>query len=144
MLHLCSKIPMDIEKNLFAKDHLTASVRMTTALRLTQKNFGISGVTVVIMALTDGLSESKKKLTHDQQCALVGISISDEKRYAMRKFFVTIYHDDEILIGYLNKEITRRSVKYYAKNVRYNNDEAQEMAKLIFQRDMLEGLDLSF
>lgn len=136
---------MDLEKNLFAKEHLTPSVRLTTALKVTAKvhcngNYNLTAIMFALLYNSDGVD---KLLTGYQKNAAANISFSEEKCQMIRELFIDVYNNDEMLLEYLNGIITHRSITIYNKKRKLGKDDSIATVHNIINSDLLSDLDLS-
>nr|DAT07611.1 MAG TPA: hypothetical protein [Crassvirales sp.] len=136
---------MDTQNHFFAKSQLTKSVRFVTALKLTSIKFTTQSsfaAPVVLFALMNSIEEYKATLTGRQKNTVAGTSYSREKNDEVRNVFLSLYHDDETLLSYLNDKISRVVIKRYKGKNEYSNDESKILLNNILKTDLLDNLEL--
>lgn len=132
-----SKIVMGLKKSLFAKP-LPKLVKLMTALRITSKTYcrGRFNLPSVFFALNHNYDEG---LTTHQMNAIGGTSYSRKTAYEMREFFIDIYNDEQLILDFLNKEISER---YFSKlkEKAYTEQETDVLINVIFDDNDMFGL----
>lgn len=136
---------MELSKNTFAKNNLTKSVRFITAIKITSKKycndkFNAPSILFAIMGDFENVNQS---LTGYQRNAVSDIVFSKEKCDLIREFFVDIYNNDDVLLDFLNKKITTRSISLNRK-LNKNKEDVLDSAKEIINEDLIYNLDFSF
>ena len=128
---------MALKKSLFAKP-LPKLVKLMTALRITSKTYcrGRFNLPSVFFALNHNYDE---KLTTHQMNAIGGTSYRRETAYEMREFFIDAYNDEQLLVDYLNGEI---SVRYFSKvkNTSKTENETDALMTAIFSDNKTFGM----
>lgn len=134
--------------NIFAKDQLSKAVRFITALRITSSAFFKKGFSspVILYALMDAIEESHigSSISSRQVSMVAGAAFSKETTKEIIKYFADTYHNDDLLIGWLNKKITAKGISKFDKAKDYTEEEAITTVKSIINDDLLSNLDLSF
>lgn len=127
---------MDNLKNkLFAKEDLHHSVRLITALKIVAKkycckNFNTPAILfTLIHDCNDFISAEKKMGVGD-------VMFGQEKSHEIKEMFVKMYHDDSILLDYLNDKITDRFF-VRAKKHEMTEDDANISVKAIINNGFL-------
>lgn len=133
----------------FKTDDLTPAVRFVTALKLTQKIFakrsaGWSAPSI-LFALMDDLQGIRSNLSAAQRNAVGDTSYSKQTSREMVVSFVDIYNDDKFILEYLNRKVSNAGLRHNKKigKGQYKYDEAKDIAKEIFETDLLSNLELS-
>ena len=152
MLHilLFSKIPMSNTEFFFAKQDLTKAVRFAAALKITSQHFLHKkfDAPVILFALMCAIEEYAKfnmrtvRMSTLKKNTIGNRSFSSKTNKEVAEFFVNVYYDDELLLGWLNNKLTERTVGMAMKEVEKSN--AVDIAKQIINEDLLANLDLSF
>ena len=128
---------MKITKSLFAKP-LPKSVKLMTALKITSKTYcrGRFNLPSVFFALNHNYDDY---LTTHQMNAVCGTSYSRKTAYEMREFFIDAYNDEQLLVDYLNGEI---SVRYFSKvkNTSKTENETNALMTAIFSDNKTFGM----
>ena len=143
---------MNITEHLFAKKHLTTSVRFCTALKITSKlflhkSYDAPAILYAIMNSIDDYKDIELKqprLTGYQKNAIARRSFSQATSIDIVKTFVDTYYDDNKLLDWLNGFITVKSIPKIGSRDKYEDKEAVVLAKQIVNQNLLEALDLSF
>ena len=126
---------MDIEKRLFAKEHLTYSVRLITALKIVAKKFCSRNFNAPAILFTL-VHDFDTDLLGDQRKVIADIALGREKAHEVKEMFVQMYYDDEILLDYLNKKISDRYF-FRAKKRTTTEDEVNASVKTIINNGFL-------
>lgn len=133
----------------FSVEDLTPAVRFVTALKLTQKIFakrsaGWSAPSI-LFALMNDLQGIRSNLNAIQRNRVGDTSYSQQTAREMVISFVDIYHDDTFLLEYLNRKVSNAGLRHNKKigKGKYGYDESKDIAKEIFERDLLSNLELS-
>ena len=133
----------------FSVEDLTPAVRFVTALKLTQKIFakrsaGWSAPSI-LFALMNDLQGIRSNLSAVQKNNIGHTCYSQQTAREMVISFVDIYHDDTFLLEYLNRKVTNAGLRHNKKigKGQYGYDEAKDIAKEIFEKDLLSNLELS-
>ena len=123
------------EKDLFAKEHLTKAVRIVTALRIVAKKFfnGNYNAPAILFAF---LFDYDSNLNARQRSCVCNAYLSKEVAHEAMEMFEKIYHDDELLLDYLNKEISDRYFRRIRKKEK-NFDEVQASVSAIINNGFL-------
>ena len=128
---------MKITKSLFAKP-IPKSVKLMTALKITSKTYcrGRFNLPSVFFALNHNYDDY---LTTHQMNAVCGTSYSRKTAYEMREFFIDAYNDEQLLVDYLNGEI---SVRYFSKvkNTSKTENETNALMTAIFSDNNTFGM----
>lgn len=128
---------MKITKSLFAKP-IPKSVKLMTALKITSKTYcrGRFNLPSVFFALNHNYDDY---LTTHQMNAVCGTSYSRKTAYEMREFFIDAYNDEQLLVDYLNGEI---SVRYFSKvkNTSKTENETDALMTAIFSDNKTFGM----
>ena len=128
---------MKITKSLFAKP-IPKSVKLMTALKITSKTYcrGRFNLPSVFFALNHNYDDY---LTTHQMNAVCGTSYSRKTAYEMREFFIDAYNDEQLLVDYLNGEI---SVRYFSKvkNTSKTENETNALMTAIFSDNKTFGM----
>ena len=128
---------MGLKKSLFAKP-LPKSVKLMTALKITSKTYcrGRFNLPSVFFALNHNYDNY---LTTHQMNAVCGTSYSRKTAYEMREFFIDAYNDEQLLVDYLNGEI---SVRYFSKvkNTSKTENETDALMTAIFSDNKTFGM----
>ena len=128
---------MALKKSLFAKP-LPKLVKLMTALRITSKTYcrGRFNLPSVFFALNHNYDE---KLTTHQMNAIGGTSYRRETAYEMREFFIDVYNDEQLLLDFLNGEISSR---YFSKikSSSKTEDETDALMNAIFSDNKTFGM----
>lgn len=128
---------MKITKSLFAKP-IPKSVKLMTALKITSKTYcrGRFNLPSVFFALNHNYNDY---LTTHQMNAVCGTSYSRKTAYEMREFFIDAYNDEQLLVDYLNGEI---SVRYFSKvkNTSKTENETNALMTAIFSDNKTFGM----
>ena len=128
---------MKITKSLFAKP-IPKSVKLMTALKITSKTYcrGRFNLPSVFFALNHNYDNY---LTTHQMNAVCGTSYSRKTAYEMREFFIDAYNDEQLLVDYLNGEI---SVRYFSKvkNTSKTENETDALMTAIFSDNKTFGM----
>ena len=128
---------MKITKSLFAKP-IPKSVKLMTALKITSKTYcrGRFNLPSVFFALNHNYDNY---LTTHQMNAVCGTSYSRKTAYEMREFFIDAYNDEQLLVDYLNGEI---SVRYFSKvkNTSKTENETNALMTAIFSDNKTFGM----
>lgn len=98
---------MDIKKRLFAKEDLSYSVRLITALKIVAKKFCCKNFNTPAILFTL-VHDWENDLMGDQRGVVGDIAFGRERSHEIKEMFVKMYYDDEILLDYLNKKISDR------------------------------------
>lgn len=134
--------------NIFAKDQLSKAVRFITALRITSSAFFKKGFSspVILYALMNAIEESHigSKVNSRQVSLVAGAAFSEQTTKEITKYFADTYHNDDLLIGWLNKKITSKGISKFDKVNDYTDEEAITTVKSIINDDLLSNLDLNF
>lgn len=128
---------MKITKSLFAKP-IPKSVKLMTALKITSKTYcrGRFNLPSVFFALNHNYDDY---LTTHQMNAVCGTSYSRKTAYEMREFFIDAYNDEQLLVDYLNGEI---SVRYFSKvkNTSKTENDTNALMTAIFSDNKTFGM----
>ena len=134
---------MGLTKSLFAKP-IPKSVRLMTALKITSKTYCRDKFNLpsVFFALNH---DYDNYLTTHQMNAVCATSYSRETAYKMREFFIDTYNDEQLLLDFLNGEISSRYLSKL-KSSSKTEDETDALMNVIFSDNktfgMLEDLKL--
>ena len=128
---------MGLTKSLFAKP-LPKSVKLMTALKITSKTYcrGRFNLPSVFFALNHNYDE---KLTTHQMNAIGGTSYRRETAYEMREFFIDVYNDEQLLLDFLNGEISSRYFSKIKKSSKTENETDAIMGD-IFRNNKVFGI----
>ncbi len=126
---------MDIKNRLFAKEHLTYAVRVVTAMKIVSKKFcnrNFNAPAILFTLLNDWETE----LLGDQRIGVGNVAFGRKISHEIKEMFVKMYHDDDILLDYLNKKISDR---YFvrAKKRETTEGEANASVKAIINNGFL-------
>ena len=128
---------MGLTKSLFAKP-LPKSVKLMTALKITSKTYcrGRFNLPSVFFALNHNYDNY---LTTHQMNAVCGTSYSRKTAYEMREFFIDVYNDEQLLLDFLNGEISSR---YFSKikSSSKTEDETDALMNAIFSDNKTFGM----
>ena len=128
---------MGLTKSLFAKP-IPKLVKLMTALKITSKTYCRDKFNLpsVFFALNHNYDN---RLTTHQMKAVCGTSYSRKTAYEMREFFIDIYNDEQLLLDFLNGEISSR---YFSKVKKYSQTENETDAILtnIFNNNDVFGM----
>lgn len=128
---------MGITKSLFAKP-LPKSVKLMTALKITSKTYCRDRFNLpsVFFALNHNYDDY---LTTHQMNAVCGTSYSRKTAYEMREFFIDIYNDEQLLLDFLNGEISSRYFSKVKKSSK-TEDETDALMNAIFSDNKTFGM----
>lgn len=98
---------MDIKNRLFAKEDLTYSVRLITALKIVAKKFCCKNFNAPAVLFTL-IHDWENDLLGDQRAVVGDIAFGRERSHEIKEMFVKMYYDDDVLLDYLNKKISDR------------------------------------
>lgn len=126
---------MDIKNRLFAKEHLTYSVRLITALKIVSRKFCSKNFNAPAILFTL-IHDWDNNLLGDQRAVVGDVVFSRDRSHEVKEMFVKMYYDDEILIDYLNKKISDR---YFvrAKTRKTTENEVNAAVKIIINDGFL-------
>ena len=128
---------MGLTKSLFAKP-LPKSVKLMTALKITSKTYCRDRFNLpsVFFALNHNYDDY---LTTHQMNAVCGTSYSRKTAYEMREFFIDVYNDEQLLLDFLNGEISSR---YFSKikSSSKTEDETDALMNAIFSDNKTFGM----
>ena len=109
-----------------------------TALKITSKTYCRNRVNLpsVFFALHHNYDE---KLTTYQMNAVCGTSFSRKTAYAIREFFIDVYNDEQLILDFLNGEISSR---YFSQVKKTKNEENETDAIIsdIFKNNDVFGI----
>lgn len=133
---------MNTTENLFAKSHLTDSVRFIAALKITAKKFcnGNFNASAILFGIMGDFDSANRYLSGYQRNALADIAFGSDKCDKIREFFVDIYNDDETLINFLDNKITERSISLNRNKNKRNREENLDISKEIINSNLLANL----
>ena len=128
---------MGLTKSLFAKP-LPKSVKLMTALKITSKTYCRDRFNLpsVFFALNHDYDD---KLTTVQMNAVCGTSYSRKTAYEMREFFIDIYNDEQLILDFLNGEISSRYFSKIKKSSKTENETDAIMGD-IFRNNKVFGI----
>ena len=128
---------MRLTKSLFAKP-LPKSVKLMTALKITSKTYCRDKFNLpsVFFALNHDYDDY---LTTHQMNAVCATSYSRETAYKMREFFIDVYNDEQLLLDFLNGEISSR---YFSqlKSTSKTENETDVLMNAIFSDNKTFGM----
>lgn len=132
---MSSKLIMDLEKNLFAKEHLTKAVKICTALKIVSKKFlnGNYNAPAILFALLDDWDNN---LSSIQKSTVSNCYLSKETAHEAMEMFLMIYNDDSLILDFLNKHISERYFRRVRKTEN-NYDEVQASVSAIINNGFL-------
>lgn len=128
---------MGLTKSLFAKP-LPKSVKLMTALKITSKTYCRDRFNLpsVFFALNHNYDDH---LNTNQMNAVCGTSYSRKTAYEMREFFIDIYNDEQLILDFLNGEISSRYFSKIKKSSRTENETDAIMGD-IFRNNKVFGI----
>lgn len=128
----------DIKNRLFAKEDLTDATRIVTAIKIVAKKFCNRNFNAPAILFTL-LNDWENDLLGDQRSIIGDVVFSREKSHEIKEMFVKMYHDDGILLDYLNKKISDR---YFirVKKRETTEGEANASVKAIINNGFLSAL----
>lgn len=128
---------MGLTKSLFAKP-LPKSVKLMTALKITSKTYCRDRFNLpsVFFALNHNYDDH---LTTVQMNAVCGTSYSRKTAYEMREFFIEVYNDEELILDFLNGEISSRYFSKIKKSSKTENETDAIMGD-IFRNNKVFGI----
>lgn len=128
---------MGLTKSLFAKP-LPKSVKLMTALKITSKTYCRDRFNLpsVFFALNHNYDDH---LTTNQMNAVCGTSYSRKTAYEMREFFIDIYNDEQLILDFLNGEISSRYFSKIKKSSKTENETDAIMGD-IFRNNKVFGI----
>lgn len=128
---------MGLTKSLFAKP-LPKSVKLMTALKITSKTYCRDRFNLpsVFFALNHNYDDH---LTTNQMNAVCGTSYSRKTAYEMREFFIDVYNDEQLILDFLNGEISSRYFSKIKKSSKTENETDAIMGD-IFRNNKVFGI----
>lgn len=119
---------MKLKESLFAYGSLTARDKFITALRITSRRFAKAApnLSAVLYAIMEDFGEDRVFNSHQVE-AISGYCYSKKTGLEMKEFFLMTLEDEELLVDYLNKEISAR----YWRRERSKKDAPDESQMLI-------------
>lgn len=128
---------MGLTKSLFAKP-LPKSVKLMTALKITSKTYCRDRFNLpsVFFALNNNYDDH---LTTNQMNAVCGTSYSRKTAYEMREFFIDVYNDEQLILDFLNGEISSRYFSKIKKSSKTENETDAIMGD-IFRNNKVFGI----
>lgn len=128
---------MGLTKSLFAKP-LPKSVKLMAALKITSKTYCRDKFNLpsVFFALNH---DYDNYLTTHQMNAVCATSYSRETAYKMREFFIDTYNDEQLLLDFLNGEISSRYFSKLKKSSK-TEDETDALMNAIFSDNKTFGM----
>lgn len=128
---------MGLTKSLFAKP-LPKLVKLMTALKITSKTYCRDRFNLpsVFFALNHNYDDN---LTTNQMNAVCATSYSRKTAYEMREFFIDIYNDEQLILDFLNGEISSRYFSKIKKSSKTEN-ETDAIIGDIFRNNKVFGI----
>ena len=128
---------MGLTKSLFAKP-IPKLVKLMTALKITSKTYCRDKFNLpsVFFALNHNYDN---RLTTHQMNTVCGTSYSRKTAYEMREFFIDIYNDEQLLLDFLNGEISSRYFSKVKKSSK-TEDETDAILTNIFNNNDVFGM----
>jgi len=91
----------------FAKNQLTFEVKLLVSLRLTQRKFfKRQNWEVMLTTLMCGANDNA---TATINFAIGNIKLNTTTVAEAQKYFVSLFHDEDFIIDYINKKVTHRT-----------------------------------